>query len=102
MKCTPLQKALLIYAIRADGTVQAIQDMIEAKLTRFFLEPPPLNLEECYKDSDPSTPLIYILAMGSDPMSDIQRLAEGMDMLAKINPISLGQGQGPKAIEGIR
>eukprot|EP00971_Amphidinium_carterae_P254014 5042748-Amphidinium_carterae.1 len=34
-------------------------------------------------------------------MSDIQRLAEGFDMLAKINPISLGQGQGPKAIAGI-
>jgi len=34
-------------------------------------------------------------------MMDIQRLAESLDMLAKINPISLGQGQGPKAIAGI-
>ena len=55
----------------------------------------------CYKDSTPAIPLIYILASGSDPMADIQKLAEMLDMLAKINPISLGQGQGPKAIAGI-
>jgi dynein heavy chain len=101
LKCTPLQKALLMFALRADRTVRALQDIVEAKLTRFFLEPPPLELEECYKDGDPTTPFIYILASGSDPMNDIQRLAEGLDMLSKINPISLGQGQGPKAIAGI-
>mmetsp|Transcript_23863 Transcript_23863/g.43710 ORF Transcript_23863/g.43710 Transcript_23863/m.43710 type:complete len:2143 (+) Transcript_23863:3-6431(+) len=101
MKCTTLQRALLILALRADGTVRACQDIVEGKLGRFFLEPPPLELEVCFKDSEPAIPLIYILAMGSDPMADIQRLAEGLDMLAKINPISLGQGQGPKAIAGI-
>jgi dynein heavy chain len=102
MKATPLQRALLIYALRSDGTVQAMQDVVEAKLTKFFLEPPPLELEVCFKDSSPAIPLIYILASGSDPMNDIQRLAESMDMLKNINPISLGQGQGPKAIAGIK
>jgi dynein heavy chain len=102
MKCSPLQAALLLFALRPDGTVKAFMNIVEAKLGRFFLEPPPLNLELCYKDSNPGIPLIYILAMGSDPMADIQRLAEGMDMLANINPISLGQGQGPKAIAGIK
>merc|ERR1719181_2199769 len=76
-------------------------NVVEQKLGRPFLEPPPLNLEQCYADSTPVIPLIYILASGSDPMADIQKLAEGMDMLANINPISLGQGQGPKAIAGI-
>jgi len=101
-KCTPLQQALMLYAIRADATVGAIRCVVDAKLGRFFLEPPPLELEVCYKDSNPAIPLIYILAMGSDPMADIQRLAETYDMLANINPISLGQGQGPKAIAGIK
>jgi dynein heavy chain len=101
LKCTPLQRALLVFALRTDGTVKALQDVVEAKLTRFFLEPPPLELDVSFKDSTPAIPLIYILAMGSDPMMDIQKLAESMDMLAKINPISLGQGQGPKAIAGI-
>merc|ERR1719436_856570 len=77
--------------------------VVETKLGRFFLEPPPLELDICYKDSNPSIPMIYILATGSDPMADIQKLAESLpgDMLSKINPISLGQGQGPRAIAGI-
>merc|ERR1719310_2137194 len=102
MKCNPMQKALLLFALRTDATVPAIQEIVEAKLGRFFLEPPPLDLPTCFKDSTPAIPLVYILSSGSDPMSDIQKLAEGMDMLAKINPISLGQGQGPKAISGIK
>jgi len=101
LKCTPLQQALLLFAIRADGTVKALMNIVDQKLGRFFLEPPPLELPVCFKDASPAVPLIYILASGSDPMNDIQKLAEGFDMLAKINPISLGQGQGPKAIAGI-
>jgi len=102
MKCSPLQQALMMYALRADATVKALMGVVEAKLTRFFLEPPPLELDVCYKDSTPAIPLIYILASGSDPMADIQKLAESLDMLANINPISLGQGQGPKAIAGVK
>jgi len=97
-----MQIALVLFAIRTDATVPALQDYIQAKLGRFFLEPPPLELSVAYQDSDPATPLIYVLASGSDPMADITKLAEGMDMLSKINPISLGQGQGPKAIAGIK
>merc|ERR1719271_86981 len=51
MKCSPLQRALLMFALRADKTVQALQDIVEAKLTTFFLEPPPLDIEVCYADS---------------------------------------------------
>lgn len=102
MKCTPLQQTLLLFALRADAVPKGLMSVVENKLGRVFLEPPPLNLEVCYADSNPALPLIYILASGSDPMADIQKLAEGLDMLAKINPISLGQGQGPKAIAGVK
>eukprot|EP00929_Paragymnodinium_shiwhaense_P087551 TRINITY_DN476_c0_g7_i1.p1 TRINITY_DN476_c0_g7~~TRINITY_DN476_c0_g7_i1.p1 ORF type:complete len:2666 (-),score=827.08 TRINITY_DN476_c0_g7_i1:96-7328(-) len=102
LKCSPLQQGLMLFALRPDATVRALMTIVEAKLGPYFLEPPPLELEICFRDSNPAVPLIYILAMGSDPMQDIQRLAEGMEMLANINPISLGQGQGPKAINGIK
>merc|ERR1719181_283375 len=38
MKCNAIQRALLIYSLRADGTVKALQDVVESKLTKFFLE----------------------------------------------------------------
>ncbi len=34
-------------------------------------------------------------------MADIIKLAEGLDMLSKIAAISLGQGQGPKAVAAL-
>eukprot|EP00442_Polarella_glacialis_P024664 CAMPEP_0115137118 /NCGR_PEP_ID=MMETSP0227-20121206/56805_1 /TAXON_ID=89957 /ORGANISM="Polarella glacialis, Strain CCMP 1383" /LENGTH=5027 /DNA_ID=CAMNT_0002544335 /DNA_START=143 /DNA_END=15226 /DNA_ORIENTATION=+ len=102
LKCSPMQRALLLFALRPDATVKALMAVVKDKLGNFFLEPPPLNLEVCFKDSTPVIPLVYILAMGSDPMQDIQNLAESLDMLSKINPISLGQGQGPKAVAGVK
>merc|ERR1740130_1926311 len=93
---------MMMFALRPDATPKALMSIVEGKLGRFFLEPPPVNLPVCYQDSAPTVPLIYILAPGSDPMADIQRLAQTLDMMANINPISLGQGQGPKAIAGIK
>ena len=34
---------------------------------RRFIEPPPFNLANCYKDSSNLTPLVFILSKGSDP-----------------------------------
>ncbi|KAF4720267.1 hypothetical protein FOZ63_014624, partial [Perkinsus olseni] len=94
-------KALVLLAIRADALVPAIQEIVEKKLGNFFLEPPPFDLEACYHDSKSSIPLVFVLSSGSDPMADIIKLAEGKDMLANISAISLGQGQGPKAMAAL-
>ncbi|CAE7409634.1 Dnah1, partial [Symbiodinium necroappetens] len=44
-----------------------------------------------------TTPLIFILSPGTDPVADVIRFAEQLGMSKKFEPISLGQGQGPKA-----
>jgi len=44
-----------------------------------------------------TTPLIFILSPGSDPVSDVLRFADTMNMHKRFESISLGQGQGPKA-----
>ena len=77
--------------------MQVVQGIVEEKLVRYFLEPHPLDFPTCYKDSAPN-----ILVMGSDPMSDLQRLAGEYDMLETIEFISLGQEQGSEAIIGIK
>ena len=54
-----------------------------------------LNL--VYKDSSPSTPLIFVLSQGTDPAADLYKFADEMKFSKKLSAISLGQGQGPRA-----
>lgn len=42
-------------------------------------------------------PIIFILSPGMDPMNMIQRLAEDMNYLERMEVVSLGKGQGEKA-----
>jgi dynein heavy chain len=50
-----------------------------------------------YKDSSPTTPLIFVLSTGTDPAVDLYKFAEEMRFTKKLTAISLGQGQGPRA-----
>jgi len=98
---TPLQRALVILAIRTDCTLAALQDIISTKLGPEFLEPPSFNLERSFADSNNVTPLIFVLSSGADPMSEVQRLGYKLEMNDKQRSVSLGQGQGKKAAAAI-
>ena len=66
------------------------------------MTPPAFNLGKCYDDSAAVVPLIFVLSAGSDPMAGLLQFAEEKDMSMRINYISLGQGQGPKAAAMIK
>ena len=51
------------------------------------------NLTLVFKDSSPSTPLIFVLSQGTDPAADLYKFAEEMRFAKKLSAISLGQGQ---------
>lgn len=88
---------IVLKALRPDKITLAIQNYIIEHLGKQFVEPPVFNLAKSFKDSSISTPLIFVLSTGSDPVADFQRFAEEMNMQKKIEQISLGRGQGPKA-----
>eukprot|EP00928_Gymnodinium_smaydae_P017340 TRINITY_DN16627_c1_g2_i1.p1 TRINITY_DN16627_c1_g2~~TRINITY_DN16627_c1_g2_i1.p1 ORF type:complete len:2315 (-),score=450.26 TRINITY_DN16627_c1_g2_i1:520-6690(-) len=99
---TPLQRALVLLALRTDCTITGLQEVIAAKLGREFLEPPAFNLERSFADSAPTKPLIFVLSSGADPMAEILRLASKMSMTERQQLVSLGQGQGRKAERAIQ
>lgn len=68
---------------------------VSNELGQQYIEPPPFDLEGTYKDSSNTSPLVFILSPGVDPMLSLLKFAEGKGR--KVDSISLGQGQGPLA-----
>jgi dynein heavy chain len=95
------QKMIVLKAIRQDKLTAAIQDFITEQIGAQFIEPPTFNLNACYNDSSNISPLIFVLSPGSDPIFDFIKYAEEIGMSQKIDLISLGQGQEPKAERAI-
>ncbi|KAI8820875.1 dynein heavy chain and region D6 of dynein motor-domain-containing protein [Fimicolochytrium jonesii] len=94
---TQFQKMLVLRCIRPDRITSAVQDFVAAQLGEQFIEPQTSDLSALYKESTPITPLIFVLSPGADPASSLFKFAEEMRFSKKLNAVSLGQGQGPKA-----
>lgn len=51
------------------------------------------DLTAVFKESNSTTPLIFVLSPGTDPAADLYKFAEEMKFSKKLSAISLGQGQ---------
>jgi dynein heavy chain len=91
------QKMLIMKCIRYDKLPDMMQDFVSARIGQRFIEPQTANLAQVFPDTSPTTPLIFVLSAGADPAADLQTFAEEMKFTKKLQAISLGQGQGPKA-----
>ncbi|KAL2622254.1 hypothetical protein R1flu_002459 [Riccia fluitans] len=96
-RLTPFQKLLVYRCIRPDKLIAAIQDFVSLKMGPEFIIPPSFSLDACYRDSSATCPLIFVLSPGSDPTAALLSYTAEKEMNDKVAPISLGQGQGPKA-----
>ncbi|XP_073398257.1 dynein axonemal heavy chain 6 [Dendrobates tinctorius] len=90
-------KLILVKSVMEEKVVFAITEFVINNLGKKFIENPPVDLATLYQDMSPSTPLIFILSTGSDPMGAFQRFAKEKGYLERVQSISLGQGQGPIA-----
>lgn len=64
---------------------------ITHSLGPLFAEPVVLNLEATWMESEPRTPLVCLLSMGSDPTNQIEALSKRVTL--PFGAISMGQGQ---------
>ncbi|GAB1605521.1 dynein axonemal heavy chain 1-like isoform X5 [Argonauta hians] len=96
-KLNKFQKMLILKCLRPDKVTNAMQDFVAENLGQMFIEPQASDLGLVYKDSSPTTPLIFVLSQGTDPAADLYKFADEMKFSKKLSAISLGQGQGPRA-----
>ena len=90
-------RLIVTRIFRMEKLVLGCVDYVADKLGYEYTENPPLNLHEIFPDSKNSTPLVFVLSTGADPMSTILRFAAEKSYESRTHSISLGQGQGPVA-----
>ena len=96
-RLTEFQKLILIKVFCEERVIYAASLFVTRNLGQAFVESPSIELNLLYQNVNKTTPLIFILSTGSDPMSSFIRFAEDMNYNERFNTISLGQGQGPVA-----
>ncbi|KAM8939967.1 dynein axonemal heavy chain 6 [Pelodytes ibericus] len=101
-KLNLFQKLILIKSVMEEKVVFAITEFVIQSLGKKFIENSPIDLPTLYQDMSVSTPLIFILSTGSDPMGAFQRFAKEKGYSERVQSISLGQGQGPIAEKMIK
>ena len=91
------QKICVLKCFRPDKVSEAIQDYIVTEMGQQYIEPPPFDLPLSYKSATTTSPLVFVLSVGVDPMKTFLEFAASMKMSKKLACLSLGQGQGPAA-----
>eukprot|EP00803_Ostreobium_quekettii_P008971 evm.model.scf_437EXC.8 EVM.evm.TU.scf_437EXC.8 scf_437EXC:34649-40478(-) len=94
-KLSAFQRMLVLRTVRPDKLIPAITAYIAATMGKRFVDPLPFAIEPSYNDSTATTPLIFVLSPGSDPMASLLNFAD--DKGVRVESVSLGQGQGPVA-----
>jgi len=88
----------LIRCLRSDKLIPSIIHYVQAHLGSYFVTPPPFDLAGCMGDSENTTPLVFILCPGQDPMAQLRAYATSIGVKGdKLQTLSLGQGQDKKA-----
>ena len=65
---------------------------MEESMGTKYVETVRLNFEKLYEDSDPSTPVFFILSPGVDPLRDVEKLGNTVHIfvLNSTHPVLFG------------
>ena len=88
-------KIILIRLIRPDRCVPMLKKLIGDKIGEEFTKSIPLDIVRAHAESKNTTPILFVLSPGADPMIVIENLASKISFNIEKNAkkLSLGQGQ---------
>jgi dynein heavy chain len=92
---TPFQKLCVIRAMRPDRMTSALRDWVRGTLGDKYVDEEPFVLRDIYEETSKTTPMMFILFPGAQPVKDVEALAR--EQSARLITISMGQGQEPAA-----
>ena len=93
-KLTDFQRLLLLRCFRVDRVYLAITNFVTGRMSEKYVTPPVISFEAIFEQSNPFSPIIFILSPGSDPASDLMKLAERSGFGGnKLKFLAMGQGQ---------
>ncbi|KAI8733303.1 dynein heavy chain, axonemal, partial [Biomphalaria glabrata] len=77
-RLTAFQKLMFVKVFREERTTFAVTEFVSECLGKQFVESPPVTLPELYESMSKTTPLVFVLSPGSDPMTSFLRFAKDM------------------------
>ncbi len=96
-KLDKMQQMLILRCFRIDRVYNATKLYVMHQMGDRFVQPPVLDYQRVFKQSYPTTPVIFVLSPGADPLSSVEELADKRGFLSKFKYLSLGQGQNAAA-----
>ena len=97
---------MLLRCFRVDRIYLAITQYVTKIMGDQFVTPPVIHFEAIWEQSTPLSPIIFILSPGSDPTTDLLKLAERSEFgVGKVKLLAMGQGQekvGHRSIRSLR
>ncbi len=71
------QILLVLRVLRPDRIINGVKRfIIDVYNNTNFVQPPTLNFEKIFNQSNEKSPIVFILSPGSDPLSDVSKLAD--------------------------
>lgn len=68
---------MIIYKLfREEKLIFLIKNFVNHGLGKIFIESPVFDLKGSYTDSTPTTPIIFVLSPGADPIAYLLALAK--------------------------
>uniref|UniRef100_A0A670YVL6 Dynein axonemal heavy chain 10 n=1 Tax=Pseudonaja textilis TaxID=8673 RepID=A0A670YVL6_PSETE len=97
---TNFQKLLLLRCFRVDRVYRAVTDYVTLTMGVKYVQPPVISFEAIYEQSTPNSPIVFILSPGSDPATDLMKLADRTGFGGnRLKFLAMGQGQEKVALQ---